>query len=203
VRAYDSSTVTAYDSSTVRAYDSSTVRAYDSSTVTAYDSSTVTAYGSSTVTASKYTAVHLHSQHVTLDAHGAVLDVTAIDQHDPESWCEYTGVEVEDGTAIVYKAVDSELRSGRGLAYPIGETIVDPKWAPTDECGQGLHFGPTPVHALAYHSNATRFLACRVRLSEAVGISDGGTEKIKARSCDVLYEVDEHGRRLAVEAVQS
>ena len=160
----------------------------------------------STVRASKYTAVHLHSQHVTLDAQGAVIDVTGIDRHDPVSWCEYTGIDVEDGTAIVYKAVTDDLRSGMGLVYPIGETVTDQLWAPTDACGRGLHFGPTPGHALAYHGEATRFLACRIRLDEAVGITGdpGDTPKVKARGCDVLYEVDLHGRQLAgVEAVQS
>ena len=203
---YIESPAGAYGSSTVRAYDSSTVSACGSSTVTAYGSSTVRAYDSSTVTASKYTAVHLHSQHVTLDTQGAVIDVTGIDKHDPISWCEYTGVDVEDGTALVYKAVTDDLRSGMGLAYPVGETVTASRWAPTDACGQGLHFGPTPGHALAYHWEATRFLACRIRLDEAVGITGdpGDAPKIKARACDVLYEVDLHGRQLAaVEAVQS
>jgi hypothetical protein len=141
--------------------------------------------------------VHLHSQRVTLDTRGAVIDVTDIDLHNPNEWCDYTGIDVQDGHAVVYKAVTDELKSGRGLAYPIGATVTDPNWAPTDECGAGLHFGPTPGHALAYHSGATRFLACRIVLAEAVGIT-GGTAKIKSRSCVVLHEVDVHGR-----AVQS
>jgi hypothetical protein len=214
VRAYDSATVHAYDSATVRAYGSATVRAYGSATVSASGSATVSAYGSATVhaydsaTVSAYdsaavhaggtVAVHLHSKRVAVSG-GVVIDVTSIDKHTSSSWCEWQGVEVEDGTAIVYKAVTDELKSGQGFAYPIGETVIDPHWAPTDACGAGLHFGPSPAHAERYHDEATRFLACRIRLDEAVGISGsaGDTAKIKARSCDVLYEVDIHGRALA------
>jgi hypothetical protein len=41
--------------------------------------------------------VHLHSQHVTLDTRGAVIDVTDIDLHNPTEWCDYTGTDVRDG----------------------------------------------------------------------------------------------------------
>jgi hypothetical protein len=114
-------------------------------------------------------------------------------------WCDYHGGDIANGTTVVYKAVDDHLRSGRGLAYPVGETVEALDWQPTDACGNGLHFGPSPRHAKVYHDSATRFLACRIRLDEARGITDGGTAKIKARSCVVLHEVDIKGRPVAAE----
>jgi hypothetical protein len=201
VRASDSSTVRASGSSTVTAYDSSTVTASDSSTVTAYGSSTVRAYGSSTVTASPYVAVHLHSSRATADG-GVVINVAAIDRTDPKGWRKYHGVEtVGAGKArefIVYKAVDKDLKSGRGFAYPVGETVTDPNWAPGDFCGSGLHFSPTPVHAQYYFDAATRFLKVAVKVSE-LSIIDGNTQgapKLKAKSARVLAEVDINGNEL-------
>jgi hypothetical protein len=135
---------------------------------------------------------------------GVVIDITAIDQKDPQTWCDFQGVSVEDGFAVVYKAVDEVLRSGRGMAYPIGETVkvLAKEWKANGDCGNGLHFGPTPRHAKTYHESATRFLACRIPLSHASGIP-GGTAKIKARSCEVLFEVDIDGKALVTEQVAS
>jgi hypothetical protein len=207
VRAYDSATVTAYGSATVRAYGSATVtaygsatvRAYGSATVRAYDSATVTASESATVRASKYVAVHLHSARATITG-GVLIDVSKVDKHTPESWCDWQGVDITDHHAVVYKAVNNELISSHGMAYPIGATVTDPNWSPTDECGAGLHFGATPHHAQAYYRGGEqpRFLACRIALADAVGITGqvGDTAKIKARECVVLHEVNADGNKV-------
>jgi len=64
------------------------------------------------------------------------------------------------------------------------------------ECGQGLHFGPTPAHALAYLPDATRFVAVGVELATLRPIP-GGTAKCKApkvvRAC---VEVDLDGNEV-------
>ena len=90
VTARGSSTVTAWDSSTVTARGISTVTARDSSTVTAWDSWTVTACGSSTVTAAFYVAVHMHSSRAKVKG-GVVIDVTALDLSDADTYHNYTG----------------------------------------------------------------------------------------------------------------
>ena len=194
VRATGSSTVRAYDSSTVRATGSSTVRATDSSTVMAYDSSTVTATGSSTVTASPCVAVHLHSGLATIDG-GVVIDVTTVND-TAEKWCAHHGVEVTDGIATVYKAVSDQWTTSRGADYTPGSTPEATDWADHAECGQGLHFGPTPAHALAYLPDATRFVAVGVELATLRPIP-GGTAKCKApkvvRAC---VEVDLDGNEV-------
>ena len=202
VRAYGSSTVTATDSSTVRAYGSSTVmaagsstvRAYGSSTVTATDSSTVMAAGSSTVRASSCVAVHLHSGLATIDG-GVVIDVTTVND-TAEKWCAHHGVEVTDGIATVYKAVSDQWTTPRGADYTPGSTPEATDWADHAACGQGLHFGPTPAHALADLPDATRFVAVGVELATLRPIP-GGTAKCKApkvvRAC---VEVDLDGNEV-------
>ena len=175
---------------------SATVRAWGSATVEAWGSATVEAWGSATVRAGRYVAVHLHSQSVMLSG-GVVIDMTALDRSDPATWCELNGIDVTDGRALVYKAVDADLTAGHGYtptAYPIGETVTAPDWSKRAGCGRGLHFGRSPMAAAKHHRGDTgpRYLACEVDLTEVVVLDD----KIKARSCRVLREVDRHGREI-------
>jgi hypothetical protein len=190
--------VTAYGSSTVRACGSSTVTAYGSSTVRAYGSSTVRAYGSSTVRACGSVAVHLHSATVNLSG-GVVLDHTKVLDHTAKEWCEYHGVKVERGIATLYKAVNEKWTTSRGVDYSPGSLPSCADWSGTNECGGGLHFGPTPVHALAYHPEAKKFVAVGVRVSELRPITGvGDTAKAKAkRVVRACVEVDIDGLEIA------
>ena len=146
------------------------VRACDSSTVRAYDSSTVTACGG--------VAVHLHSATVALKG-GVVLDHTKDDQMTAAEWCAYHGIKVSRGIATVFKAVNDKWTTSRGFDYSPGSKPASPDWSDTNDCGGGLHFGPTPMHAMAYYREATRFVAVGVKLSELRPIT-GGTAKCKA-----------------------
>jgi hypothetical protein len=199
VTACGSSTVTAYGSSTVTACDSSTVRACDSSTVRAYGSSTVRAYGSSTVRATPLVAIHLHSATVKV-AGGVVLDHSNIRDFDAKQWCEYHGVKVSRGIATLYKAVNNKWTTDRGTDYSPGSKPSCDDFRDTDACGNGLHFGPTPVHALAYFREATKFVAVGVRLDELRPIN-GDTAKAKApRVVRACVEVDIDGNVIAAQA---
>jgi hypothetical protein len=184
VRAYGSASVRAYDSASVEAYDSASVEAYDSASVRAYDSASVRAYDSASVEASKYVAIHLNSKRVTVDG-GVVIDVSDIDTNRVTDFIDYHGVDVSDGFATVYKTVDDALFSGRGFAYPIGETVTAPDWRASNACGEGLHFGYTPRVAKGYFGDATRFLECRVAVGNMVALGD----KVKAESAFVVREV--------------
>ena len=189
----------------VEASGSATVRASGSATVRAYGSATVRAYDSATVRATPYVAVHLFSARVTISG-GVVIDVATLDRTDWATWASYHGVAVtmhtaEDGTdeLIVYKAVDDNLKSGRGFAYPIGETVQDAHWAAGDFCGGGLHFSPHPHQAKHYFSTATRFLECAVSASEISIIDGNGSDipKLKAKRARVLREVTLDGDPVA------
>jgi hypothetical protein len=203
VEAGDSSHVEAWGSSHVVARGSSHVEAGGSSHVEAGGSSHVEAWGSSHVEARPLVAVHLHSAVATVEG-GVVIDVASIDQRDPQTWCDMQGIDVDHGYAVVFKAVSDNLASGRGLTYPLGEkvTVGAKGWKADGDCGNGLHFGPTPRHARAYFETATRFLACRIPVKHASGIP-GSTAKIKARECVVLHEVDIDGNVVAAEAAAS
>jgi hypothetical protein len=182
-------------SASVRAFGSASVNASGSASVSASGSASVSAFGSASVRATPHVAVHLHSSRAHIQ--GGVL----INNKTADTWLEHHGITVEDGRAIVYKAVDDALNSGHAFAYPIGETVTDPHWRDDNECGGGLHFCPSPTQAQAYFEEATRFLACSVAVDDLRVIDDPyATPKLKARSAVVLFEVDGHGERLVVAA---
>jgi hypothetical protein len=96
------------------------------------------------------------------------------------------------GEVVMFKAVHRDLRSHHGADYQIGTTVTAPDYEPGAHCGGGLHFSPTVYNAMSYDDSATRFLACAVDRRTMVVIGD----KVKARSCRVLYEVDQRGEPL-------
>jgi hypothetical protein len=204
VMAYDESTVMAHDESTVRAFSKSTVMAHDKSTVTAYDESTVRAcgestvmaYSESTVTAWSHTAVHLHSGGARIDG-GVLIDHTTLDESVPSVWAAYHGAQITGDTVTVYKAVRADLESAHGTLYEIGSEVSCDDWLDTDECGNGLHFSPSPAQASDYDSQATRWLECTVALSDLRPLTDGDTAKAKAPRAVVVREVDIAGRALS------
>ena len=169
--------VTASDSATVRAYDSATVTASDSATVTAYGSATVRASDSATVTASKRVAVHLHSG--TVQATGGVLINHYDEPIDAAAWCDWHDVQVADGIATLYKAVNDKWSTSYGFDYSPEATPEAPDWRANNMCGNGLHFSPLPMDALRYHSEATRFVAVGAAVADLRPIL-GGPPKAKA-----------------------
>jgi hypothetical protein len=176
----------------------------ESSHAVASGSSNVHLRDNSKATVGKLVSVHLYSQRATFEG-GVLIDLTGIDLSDPTQWAEYHGVKIEDDKLLVYKAVNSELTSDHGMEYPLGEIVTAPDWDGQDRCAGGLHFGPTPRHALEYHSGRAdvRFLLCAVPADATVGITDQyATPKCKARECVVISEVDIDGKAIA-EAVSA
>lgn len=168
--------------------------AYDSATVRAYGAATVRAYGSATVRASSHVAIHLHSALVSLKG-GVVIDHTKVDLTDAKAWCDYHGVEVKRGIATLYKAVNDAWSTDRGFDYSPGSKPTAPDWRDTDECGYGLHFGPTPHRADYYRDSGSKYVAVGVRVSELRPITTaGGAAKAKApRVVRACVEVDRFG----------
>jgi len=117
-----------------------------------------------------------------------------------QQWCDYYGVSVLDGIALLYKAVNSDFRSPHGANYTPGTIPVAPDWdGGTAECGGGLHFSPSPAMAREFHPDAVRYLACPVALADiAIHPNASMPQKIKARGCAApTYEVNEDGEPVA------
>ena len=144
-----------------------------------------------TITAASHVTTYRHDPSAQITG-GHVIEIPKLDTI--ETWAAYSGIPLEDGHLVVFKAVDKDLVSGHKMPYPIGGTVEAADWQATSDCGHGLHFSPHPLIAATYlYEDSKRFLACRVEVGQAVVI-DG--EKIKARSCVVLYEVTPGGERM-------
>ena len=167
-----SATVRAFGSATVRACGSATVRASGSATVTASGSATVRAYDSATVRASAHVAVLVKSAHAVASG-GVIIGMSTIDLTNAAAWCEHHGVEVVDGVATVYKAVDDAWTTSRGTDYSPGSLPTALDWRDDHKHGGGLHFSPWPWQALEYHPGATRFVAAGVPIETLRPLVDG------------------------------
>ncbi len=185
------------DSATVHAWDSATVHAWDSATVHAGGSATVHAGGSATVHAGKFVATQKMSRLANVTG-GHIIEIEPATS--PGDWAEiHLAAPHEDGVLVLYKAVSDDYRSGYDFEYKPGSMPVAPDWDGGDaECGGGLHFCASPMEAMAYHSEATRFMACPVALDDlAVVPNPAYPNKIKARGCCApIWEVDINGKRV-------
>jgi len=118
-------------------------------------------------------------------------------------WCAAYEVAVENGIAILYKAVSDSFQSGWGFGYTPGTVPVAPDWdGGKEECGGGLHFCATPGRARGYFVNATRYVACPVALADTVVHENAKyPDKIKARGCcGPVWECDREGKRIEAAA---
>ncbi len=119
----------------------------------------------------------------------------------PEKWCEYYGIEVADGCAVLFKGLDENFRSGHGgFLYQPGETQRDPNWNPDPglECGPyGLFFSPSPGHTFEFAPGAKKFVGCLVPLAQMIVHADGEyPHKVRAPETFGCWEVDVDGKRI-------
>ena len=186
-----------WDNSSADLWDNSSADLRDNSSADLRDNSNGHVYDEAKVTAAPHTSVHLHSKQATVKG-GVLIDVSDLDLKDTKTWIDHGGVErVGRSSVILYKAVDANLRSARGHAYPIGEVVTCPDWTDTNDCGGGLHLSPSPAEARYYFDDATRFLRCEVAVKELRPIPGSGAAKAKARVVKVLGEVDRWGDPVA------
>lgn len=197
VTAWGTATVIATGSASVEALETAMVAAGGSVSVRAFGASMVRARGQLALETSDGVAVMRHRQGSA--AAGATAPVDTRPGTAAE-WCRYYGVPVEDGVAVLFKAVDDEFDSYHGTSYRPGSLPAAPDWDGGErECGGGLHLSPRPTFALAAPDDDMRFVACPVRLTDiAVHPRPVYPDKVKARAvCAPVYEVREDGTPVA------
>jgi hypothetical protein len=189
----------------VVARGSAHVVAWESAHVVAWESAHVVAWGFAHVVAGKWASVRKTIGHSGIITGGIVIvdpEITSADE-----WCAYHGVTVQDGVAILYKAVRDDYRSWHGSLYTPGSSPVCTDWdGGIAECGGGLHFSATITEACAFDDEATRYLACPVAIADmrAPKIDDGYPGKIKAsRICGPIVEVSRDGKPARKEGAAS
>jgi hypothetical protein len=193
IEAWGSATVMATGSGTVEARENAIVLAGGTVRVRAVGGAMVRARGRAQIEATDGVSITRHSRAATVSG-GRVTD--AVRFATPQEWCEYYGVEVNDGVAILFKAVDEDFNSYHGMSYRPGTEPRAPDWDGGErECGGGLHFSPRPTFALPRPTDSMRFVACPVRLEDIVVFPQGDyPDQVKAPAvCAPVYEVDEDG----------
>ena len=190
----ESSSAVLWGSSRAVLWGSSRAVLWESSSAVLWESSSAHAYAKSKVKASPLCAVFMHESTVDISG-GVVIDHSSIGDMDGPAWCEYYGVKISRGIATVYKAVNDQWTTSRGFDYSPGSKPSCDDFRADNTCGGGLHFGPTPSHAKAYFSDATKFVAVGVKVSELQPIHiDGDVAKCKApRVVRAAVEVDIDG----------
>ena len=195
VVAWENSSVEARENSSVEARENSSVEAWENSSVVAWGHVFVRLWGAFKIKATALVIIAKHGAAKSIEG-GRVLDMPR--PTTPQGWCDFYGVPVVDGVAVLYKAVTGDFRSGARWNFPYepGTTPVAPDWdGGREECGGGLHFSPSPVAALQFHPEAKKFVGCPVALADIAVHPDGQyPEKVKARGCcGPVFEVDRKG----------
>lgn len=104
---------------------------------------------------------------------------------DAATWLQRNGVEIKNGKALLYKAVDHNLHSYRSRQYAdpyygsskyykkymnkpytIGAVLTDASFKRDSACGAGLHLSTSPRAAKKYFRTATRYLECEVSVKD-------------------------------------
>ena len=201
-----------YDVS-VEARESSRVEAWGSSSVVARESSSVEAWGSSRVEAKGFVSLtafggtlklgatcHVFVRSKKAKIKGGIKTQAIL--KTPKDWCEYYGVEVKNGVAILYKSVLSDFYNpyNRTVKYEPGTKPEATDWdGGKRECGGGLHFSPCVSMAREFHySDNAKYVACPVALKDMSVHFDGSMpQKCKAkRVCKPLWEVNKDGEKI-------
>lgn len=113
-----------------------------------------------------------------------------------DEWLITRGLMTEGGKrparVTLVKAVGADLVSQNGMLYAIGSAVTAPDYTPDPGCGHGLHFCATPAETQRWVHLRDRFLACSVETKSMLPVGN----KVKARTCRVLHEVDAEGNRM-------
>jgi hypothetical protein len=149
------------------------------------------------VRATKYVAVTKQSKHAKTKG-GVLIKLPII--KTSRQWCEFYGVPIKSGVAVLYKALRADYKSSHDFLYEPGTTPSAPDWdGGVNECGGGLHFSPRPFMALEFDLEATKFMAFPILISEIkIHKNAEYPQKLKApRVYKPCYEVDIDGKPIA------
>jgi hypothetical protein len=193
VSASGAASVMAWQSASVEASGDATVLAWENATVTASERARIRAWGRAKVSAQDEATVEAWDRARVTGAEAArAREIPPITS--AEDWCRFYRVEVENGVAILYKAVDEKFRSRYGMSYEPGTEPQAADWEERRKCGGGLHFSPRPYMAVEFTQSRGRFVACPVRIEDIAAWEGPYPNKVKAKGvCAPVFEVDENG----------
>ena len=132
--------VVARGNSSVVAWENSSVVAWENSSVVARGNSSVVAWENSSVEARGNVQIAKYSAFAKLQTHGNARIVTL--PQTAEEYCDFYGLEIREGNAILYKAVREDLSAihTSQFKYQVGGTFTETCDPSKDrDCSYGLH----------------------------------------------------------------
>ena len=195
IEAWGSSRVEAWESSRVVARESSSVVARESSSVVAQGFVSLVAFGGTLKLSAK---CHAFIRSTKAKVTGGIKTNAII--KTPREWCDFYGVEVKNGFALLYKSVFPDFfnAQNRTVQYLPGSMPEANDWdGGKQECGCGLHFSPCVSMALEFHNEPNaKYVGCWVALKDMAVHPDGSMpQKCKARRvAKPIFEVDRDGK---------
>jgi len=196
--------VVAMEQSHVEAREQSHVVAMGQSHVEAMGQSHVVAMGQSHVVAMGQSHVVGNSPQVSILAKSAyaVLSGGYILGNKPitaKEWLCACNIKIKRGKVILFKSLKADWSTQSGISYKVGEETIAPDWdaSSPDECGKGLHFCPTVAQARTFKDEKV-YVACEVALKDIGTLPAFAMypDKIRAKACKTLYQVDDKGERI-------
>jgi hypothetical protein len=145
---------------------------------------------------SKFACAHIYGKQVRCKG-GVQIKIPEI--LTAKEWCDYYGVAIKRGVAVLFKGTDENFHTQRNVFYKPGTIPEAPDWdGGKAECGGGLHLSPCVSGTLRFKQDAKRFVACPVRVKDIfVHKNAKYPDKIKARKCWApVWEVDREGKRI-------
>lgn len=190
IEALENSSVIARGNSLVEARGDSSVWALENSSVVAWENSVVKAWDNSVVEARGNVQVCKYSDFVSISTQGNARIV--ILPKTPQEYCEFYGVTIKDGHAILYKAVSptySSFHDSEFVYEPGEKKEVDCDPSTDRMCSHGMHV--SHLHwALDYglYYNEFKILECAVPLDKIV-VPTNTDGKVRTSELTVLREV--------------
>lgn len=191
VVAWGNSNVEACDNSSVVAWENSSVEASGNSSIEAWGNSSIVAKGCSSVEAWGNVQIVRYSDQSTIKIHGNARVVTL--PKTIEEYCDFYDITVKDGSAMLYKAVRSDLGSfdHNDFVYNIGQTVTNScDSAHYRDYSYGMHIFPLSL-AIDFGLNQGNFkiIECAVPLDKIVLPNKLDFNQLKTSELQVVREV--------------
>ena len=164
--------------------------------IEAYDQAQIEAYGQAKVVAtSPYVSILAKSSQAQLFG-GCILGNKSL---TPVEWLSACNINIRRGKVKLFKSLEKDWTTQKGVSFKVGEVTIAPDWEANsqDECGKGLHFSPTVAQTKLFRDKGI-FIACEVAVKDMADLPAFAEypDKIRARACIVLYQVDEKGQKV-------
>ena len=190
VEAWGNASVEAWGNASVVAQENASVVAQENASVEAWGNASVVAWGNASVEAWGNAQIAKYSDFAKLQTRGNARIVTL--PQTAEEYCDFYGLEIREGNAILHKAVRDDLSAFHTshFKYQVGGTFTETCDQSKDrDCSHGLHLSHLNW-AIDFGRGRSNFkiIECAVPLDKIV-VPHNTDGKVRTSELTVLREV--------------